>query len=344
MKLSDFGFNEYSQFGEDGMIDEALKRIGVRASRCVEFGAADGLSCSNTARLWQASGWEALLIERDEELSRILDDNVGGKKAVTIHQTIEPTGAHSIDALLTFHGWTDVDFMSIDVDGADYLIWEQMTTRPRLICIEYNPSVPPTASLHQADAQGTFGQSALALVELGTRRGYELIGLSHCNLVFVVVEEAEVFNDLERDLNTLFDYSQLAYLVTDYLGHVACLGTPPWGVAGPYLGDLVGPAHLLPRSVPELAHSVDELCQAYEAIYGRAVFIDPTWHNIADLNGPAFARLDDVLVLKPPIVLIDVRFVAEPDRLRWIPEVVKSRGYSYRLHDRLLVALLRDAE
>jgi hypothetical protein len=72
------------------------------------------------------------------------------------------------------------------------------------------------------------------------------------------------------------------------------------------------------------------------------VFIDPTWHNIADPNGPAFVKLDDVLVLKPPIVLIDVRMVAESDRLGWLPEVVKSRGYSFRLHDQLLVALLRD--
>jgi hypothetical protein len=69
VKLSDFGFNEYSQFGEDGMIDEALKRIGVRSSRCVEFGAGDGLSCSNTANLWH-NGWKAVLVEASSELAQ----------------------------------------------------------------------------------------------------------------------------------------------------------------------------------------------------------------------------------------------------------------------------------
>jgi hypothetical protein len=237
------------------MIAEVFQRIGGGNRMCVEFGAADGLDCSNTARLWK-DDWSAVLIEAEGGRYQNLVENTRGHNVLPLWVKVDPTGPCSVDCILDDHEVDAVDFMSIDVDGADYLIWEQMKTRPRLISIEYNRSVPPTASLYQADVDGTFGQSALALVDLGTERGYQLVGLSDCNLFFVVTEEAAHFSDLERDLEVLFDYTQLAYLVTDYLGHVACLGTPPWGVAGPYLGDLVGPVHLLPQSIPALAGSV----------------------------------------------------------------------------------------
>ena len=35
------------------------------------------------------------------------------------------------------------DFLSIDVDGCDYYLFESLTKyKPKLICIEYNPTIP----------------------------------------------------------------------------------------------------------------------------------------------------------------------------------------------------------
>lgn len=49
--LNKFGFNLHSQNGEDGVIEEILRRLGVNRSDnywCVEFGVWDGIHFSNT--------------------------------------------------------------------------------------------------------------------------------------------------------------------------------------------------------------------------------------------------------------------------------------------------------
>src|SRR3990167_6696005 len=156
MRLADYVSDVRTQFGEDGMIAEIFRRIGVSpASRCIEFGASDGISCSNTARL-REQGWAALLIEADPDLFEQLRAH---ESAVVccVHATVTPT---NIDGLIADWSLEQIDFLSIDVDGADFQIWEAMTCRPRVVCIEYNLSVPPHAVLRQAELDDTFGQSA----------------------------------------------------------------------------------------------------------------------------------------------------------------------------------------
>ena len=63
-----FGDNVHSQNGEDGVIKEILKRLGLNKSEnywCVEFGAWDGIHLSNTFSLVEKS-WNAVYIEGDK--------------------------------------------------------------------------------------------------------------------------------------------------------------------------------------------------------------------------------------------------------------------------------------
>ena len=52
-KVNEYGKKIYSQFGEDGIINEILNRIKSENldKYCVEFGARDGVSDSNTYNL-----------------------------------------------------------------------------------------------------------------------------------------------------------------------------------------------------------------------------------------------------------------------------------------------------
>ena len=343
MRLTDYAADVQTQFGEDGMIAEIFRRIGVSpAPRCVEFGAADGKSCSNTARL-REQGWSALLIEADLHLFKQLRKEEAALVRC-VHATVTPT---NINTLIADWSPEQIDFVSIDVDGDDYQIWEAMTGRQRVVCIEYNQSVPPHAVLRQADLGDTFGQSARALVDLATTKGYELVGLTPGNLLFVVAEEADRFADLERDLTALFDYDALTYIVTDYRGRTACVGQPPWGVAGPYLGATIGvPIQPIEQAGgpadPFLGLTLDQLRSAYETLYGRAVYIDPSWHNVAAPHGPAPERLDDLLRLNPPIVLVDISMVADDTQLEWILSAAESRGYSHRKTGRLIALINKE--
>ena len=49
--------------GEDGIIEHVFEVIGTTSKWCVEFGAVDGKSGSNTWNLIKNKGWSAVLIE-----------------------------------------------------------------------------------------------------------------------------------------------------------------------------------------------------------------------------------------------------------------------------------------
>lgn len=345
--LAAYGADIYSQFGEDGMIHEILYRIGPGHRRCVEFGAGDGFDCSNTANLWYQSTWEAVLIEPDGSRFAALTANVAGNTRVhCLPFHVRPAGGNSVDALLAPLEWTDVDFMSIDVDGDDYLIWEQMVCRPRIVCIEYNQSVPPHATLRQAELGDRFGQSAAALVHLAAAKRYELVGLTKGNLLFVVEEESAAFDDLERSLSALFRYDELSYIVTDYDGRTACVGQPPWGTAGPYLGATIGDVAPVvsadqAEAAPFTGLDANRLRRAYEAVYGRALYLPSTWHNVADPDSAAPALMMQLLDIRPPLVLIDVTHVGDVASVAWLQQTAAVHGYTYR-HTGPLIALILD--
>jgi hypothetical protein len=90
---------------------------------------------------------------------------------------------------------TELDVLSIDVDGADYWIWEAIDAyRPRAVVIEYNSAIDPRRRLVQpADLDGGwdgtsyYGASLGALQTVGERKGYRLVHteLSGVNAFFV---------------------------------------------------------------------------------------------------------------------------------------------------------------
>ena len=58
--LNGFARNVYSQFGEDGILEELFSRFPAprdRNSFCVEFGAWDGIHLSNCANLILTANW-----------------------------------------------------------------------------------------------------------------------------------------------------------------------------------------------------------------------------------------------------------------------------------------------
>ena len=75
--LNEYSERIYSQFGEDGLIKEILNRIEFKNLNkwCVEFGARDGISDSNTYNLIKNHNYKAVLIEGDEKYFKKLYRN-----------------------------------------------------------------------------------------------------------------------------------------------------------------------------------------------------------------------------------------------------------------------------
>lgn len=187
-----------SQEGEDGVIEEVFRRLGVTKGWCVEFGAWDGKFHSNTWGLVQEHGWSAVLIEPDDYAFDLLTKNYAGLHNVhCFKELVHVDGPSSLDAILARSPIPyDFDLLVIDIDGNDWFIWQSLHQyHPRVVIIEINPFLPADINfVRWNDNQVKASASLAAVTELGRAKDYELICVVGGNAVFVRREDFTLFD------------------------------------------------------------------------------------------------------------------------------------------------------
>ena len=86
--VNEYGKKIYSQFGEDGIINEILNRLknDNLDKYCVEFGARDGVSDSNTYNLIKNHNYKAVLIEGDKKYFKKLCKNFSSDEIIKLNK------------------------------------------------------------------------------------------------------------------------------------------------------------------------------------------------------------------------------------------------------------------
>lgn len=189
-----------SQNGEDGILKKIFEIIGHEnyLPWCIELGAWNGKHLSNTYNLINHEDWKAVLIEGNPQKFLELSENYKSKSHVfPINSMIDFTSENNLETRLS---QTPIPkkfgLISIDIDGCDYYLWESLTSyKPTVVIIEFNPNVPNDIIFVQdRDLSLNQGASLLAMIELGKRKGYELIAVEGANAIFTISEFYEKFN------------------------------------------------------------------------------------------------------------------------------------------------------
>ncbi len=251
MSFKSYEKNIQSQFGEDGVIEEIFNRIGTSNKICIEFGAWDGIHLSNSWALWKNKEWKALLIEGDKNKFVELKNNTKECANVIPYLAfVAVDGENSLESIVKKNQLPlEPDMLSIDIDGDDYYIFESLTElKPRLILIEYNPTIPPAFDLKQAKGE-YFGASALSLLRLAHRKGYKLAHLTDTNLFFVHENSFSKLNIKEPALEDIFVNTHLVHVVSSYDGKSFLLGKPPYSIYNLIKSDVKFPV-LISSDVP----------------------------------------------------------------------------------------------
>ena len=188
--LSQHEFQVFSQNGEDGVINEIFKRIGVTDRFFVEIGVEDGIENNSAHLLLQ--GWRGIWIDCNKDYCQTIRANfdsllsTGQLRLAESSLSRENAGRtlSSLDVPREF------DLLCVDIDGNDYWIWKALENyQPRVVVIEYNACLGPVAewimpyddqhSWQRKSTGNYFGASLKSLEILGRSLNYSLVG---CNL------------------------------------------------------------------------------------------------------------------------------------------------------------------
>lgn len=193
--------NIYSQNGEDGIIEELLKRLNIENGWVCEFGAWDGIHLSNTFNLLKNKNFNAVFIEGDSnKYNDLLTTVEKFPNIIPIQAYVDHNDTYnSLDNLLKQTNIpNDFDILSIDIDSYDYQVWKSLIVyKPKIVIIEINSSVKVDDSNWIHTPNKYQGTGFKPTYDLAIEKGYKFI-LHTGNMFFI---RSELFDKLNINYN-----------------------------------------------------------------------------------------------------------------------------------------------
>lgn len=200
VKIQDAEFKVFSQFGEDGIIQYLIRRVGIPRDQqqFVEFGVESYVE-ANTRFLLMNDNWRGLIMDGS-------DENIAAVKARDLYWRHDLNAiaafidADNINGLIEQGGFSgEIGLLSIDIDGNDYWVWDRISViDPIIVIVEYNGlfgseravTIPYDPNFVRSSAHYSFlywGCSLKALELIARRKGYSLVGTNRAgnNAFFV---------------------------------------------------------------------------------------------------------------------------------------------------------------
>ncbi len=204
--------NVTSEHGEDGVIEQIFKIIGEGSKWCVDLGALNGTHGSNVWTLIKKRGWKGVLIEADQTYFEKLQKEYAQDKDIhCIQAFVSFEGENSLDKIFARTPLPKIfDLFSLDIDGNEYHLWDSMMEyKPRLMVVEFNPTIPNEVHFIQPRDMKVFqGTSLKAFIELAKRKGYELVTTNEVNAFFVLKELFPKFGIADNSIDALHPHHQ----------------------------------------------------------------------------------------------------------------------------------------
>lgn len=193
-QFGDVAYSNFSQFGEDGVLEYIFELIGTTNKLVVEMCCGQATEC-NATNLIINHNWFGLLFDGDEK--NISNGKVFFNNAVTSfrHPKLvnEWITRSNINELIASHGFSgEIDLFSLDIDGNDYWLLNALSViSPRVIILEAQMMLGPdreytvpyddnfVVGTHEFDGREIrmySGASVRAYVNLCKRKGYRLVG------------------------------------------------------------------------------------------------------------------------------------------------------------------------
>ncbi len=196
--ISNSEFRVFSQWGEDGIIQFLINNIKIDKKIFIEFGV-ENYKESNTRFLLTNNNWSGLVIDGNEDnIAFIKSDGIYWQHNLKADANF--ITKDNINTIISNNGLSDeIGLLSIDIDGNDYWVWDNINiVNPCIVICEYNSLFGNHAMIsspYQEDfirnhihySYVYYGASISALNNLAEKKGYSLVyGNSNGNNVFFI--------------------------------------------------------------------------------------------------------------------------------------------------------------
>jgi hypothetical protein len=208
--LGEVEFQVFSQYGDDGIIQFLLSKIPFVNKTFIEFGV-ENYREANTRFLLINNYWSGMVIDGDpKNIQHIQNEDIYGYYDLRAYCSF--ITKENINQLLHSSGFhSEVGILSIDVDGNDYWIWNEISAiQPEVVICEYNSlfgfelsvTIPYEPSFVRGNGKPLFfyGMSLNAAVQLAQQKGYFFIGCNSAgnNAYFINKKHKDLLGDMER--------------------------------------------------------------------------------------------------------------------------------------------------
>src|SRR6056297_121262 len=216
----------YSQFGEDGYIQDIFSRIGEAGQTFLEFGIEDGTQ--NTTRFLLERGWTGVWVEGSEDFAKrateTFHDFIAAGKLKVIHAFVT---AENVNSLLDENDVEAAfDFISVDLDQNTSHVWRALNRTARVACVEYNASLPSSIAVevpydpaHTWDGSNHYGASLKTMELIGRMHGMNLIGCDFPGVNAFFVHSDETSDKFLEPFTSEMHYEPPRYNALEHIGH-----------------------------------------------------------------------------------------------------------------------------
>ena len=219
--LAEVDYKVFSQNGEDGIIDYLLNSLNVDVPRFLEIGVGNYKE-SNTRYLFEKTSCKGMIIDNIKDLKQKVSKYVKLWKGdlTIIENTV--TSENILEILSSNNFDKNLDIFSLDIDGIDYWVMQQIPENiSKIVVAEYNSTFGPNLEVSVPNIKNfdrkkyhysflCYGASLKAFVKLMSKKEYIFLGTNiACNNAFFVKKsEIEKINIKIPDINDLEKYTR----------------------------------------------------------------------------------------------------------------------------------------
>ena len=181
--------SKYSQSNEEIAISQVFPLIKERhqeALSVVEFGASEGNDYSNLLFLAE-QGVQTIFIESDPvRFVKLIKNTNSYRNVQSIHARVGYGEGDNLKVILESNNvlTSTVAIVSIDVDGDDAAIFENLSMRPDMVIVEFNPTMSSDARFRNPPGSN-IGNSVGELLSVGRNLDYFPVCITGTNLIFL---------------------------------------------------------------------------------------------------------------------------------------------------------------